>query len=57
MSKQNKVVGNFTKFTRVFPGCFTRIPWNKPVNGVAGWVTFFGTFIAAAAVMAYFWMF
>lgn len=56
MAKNNKVVGTFTKVTRVFPGCFKRIPWNKPVPGVAGWCTLIVAGLAAAAVMAYFWM-
>lgn len=56
MSKQNKVVGTFTKVTRVFPGCLKKIPWNKPVNGVFGWCTFFGAFIVAGIVLALNWM-
>ena len=49
MAKQNNVVGFFTRVFRVFPGCFKRIPWTKPVGTVAGWCVF-GIALAAAVV-------
>ena len=51
MSKQNKVVSTRTKMARAFKN----IPWNKPVNGVAGWSTLIVAAAAAAVTMAYFW--